>query len=96
MKATAIRTAPSLIEIQIENQWYPLGGFRETLNRQGVTLMHPDLKAGSAVILQDPTSEDSEMDEIDNAVRNQELAEFHRKWAKGGVPDGEHEISLTL
>ena len=96
MKITKYRNGPTQLDIMIDGKWSKVGRYRETLNAQGVVLVHPSLNAGSQVYSYDPKDEESPLREIDNAVTSHELAEIQKGFAMDTSPEGTFEVELTL
>lgn len=93
MKITAIQTNAEAFLIEVDGKLYPCV-YREILANQGIVIVHPALRAGSALASQDPTNEDAELIQIDNAIDNDELAAWISRWARGKVQDGTHPVDI--
>jgi hypothetical protein len=95
MKIDRIRTGPGVFNIEVSGKEYEAHAYRETLNRQGVVLTHPDI-GQPVVYFQEPDDEESAMGQVESAIDSRELANLQKRWAEGRMNDGWHEIILTV
>ena len=77
-----VRLGETTIEIQVEGEWWQLGGWRDTLARQGLVVVHPDLQPEGAMVLEDPADEESPWFAMQDVHRDPALAALQTRWAQ--------------
>lgn len=97
MKISKIRVEENALGLEIDGVFHWVTYHSETFWRQQIVPVHYTCPAGGPqAYLNNPDDEESALCKIPNAIRNRELADFHRDWKLGKHPMGDYPVSIEL
>ncbi len=97
MKITRIHTGPGTFDIETDDgRRYACNAWRETLNRQNIVILHPDLEAPGAWFFRIQPMKKARWKPWMKPFAIPSWPSIQRQWATGKLKDGAHPFELDL